>query len=456
MINLFRSLQAKYMFIIVMAVCLIFLIQTTYTIFEVLWEAETNEYMQRGNMTNYDEIEERWYKEARKLEASHNQIHDFFEEWKQNYPKASMFWVDGNGYLAEQMNIKEGSLPSQWTPAYTAKFMKSRYDGDPFTVVTLVGESETNGLVVFQVPRSTFQSLLQKIYDQYMIIFFIAMIFIIMAFITISFLFFRRIRDRLLQLQEAMTIRDVDGLPIPIHVKKKDEVGQLEQTFNQMVSELRISKEREREEEQLRRELIANLSHDLRTPLTKIRAQIYSLARECEINKAKQSLRMLEFHIMDVDKLLENLVSYTILMASKYELNLKEVDIVRLVRTYLASWYPVFEKEQFLIEIELATFKKSNWLVDPTWFERILDNLLQNVLRHAKDGLYIGVKTVSKEAYDAFLIIDKGRGFEKKSEHKGAGIGLSIVDLMVKGMGLDWNIKSSEHGTTIKIKRYKQ
>lgn len=41
------------------------------------------------------------------------------------------------------------------------------------------------------------------------------------------------------------------------------------------------------------------------------------------------------------------------------------------------------------------------------------------------------------------------------SNEAGAGIGLSIVDMMVKGMKLDWDIESGEKGTTIKIKKYK-
>ena len=44
---------------------------------------------------------------------------------------------------------------------------------------------------------------------------------------------------------------------------------------------------------------------------------------------------------------------------------------------------------------------------------------------------------------------------KNESDEAGAGIGLSIVDMMVKGMKLDWDIESSEAGTTIKIKKYK-
>ena len=70
-----------------------------------------------------------------------------------------------------------------------------------------------------------------------------------------------------------------------------------------------------------------------------------------------------------------------------------------------------------------------------------------------QSGQYM-VRTESSDQYDVFIITDRGKGMENESNEKGAGIGLSIVDMMVKGMELDWKIESSEKGTIIKIIRY--
>ena len=155
------------------------------------------------------------------------------------------------------------------------------------------------------MPRTEFDPPLAHIYDRYGIIFVFGIVFIIFLFIFVSFLFFRSIRKRLLHLQDAMEIRDVDGLPIEIAVKKKDEIGQLEKTFNQMVCELRESKQREQQEEQLRRELIANLSHDLRTPLTKVRAQTYSIAKESLSEDGQKAIKSLEASVVNIDRLMK-------------------------------------------------------------------------------------------------------------------------------------------------------
>lgn len=401
------------------------------------------------------EVEEKWHTEAKSIKSFTDvAVSQHFEDWQKKYPKSSMFWVDEDGTLLTKVNVKE-QLPSKWTPAYTTKFIKERYGEDPFTVIAFLGQDESNGFIVFEIPREVFNPPLKNVYEQYGAFVFFGVIAIILFFIIVSFLFFRGIRKRLLHLQEAMEIRDVDGLPIETNVKKKDEIGQLEQSFNRMVCELRESKNREQKEEQLRRELIANLSHDLRTPLTKIRAQSYSVSKEVLSEDGKQAIKAMETSIVNIDALIENLMSYTLLTASKYKFEAKEINVIRFVREQMTTWYPVFEKEGFEIDIELHPFEKDEWQIDPIWLGRIFDNLFQNILRHASSGKYIGVETESTERYDAFIIKDHGKGMKNESNAKGAGIGLSIVDIMVKGMDLEWDIESGESGTKIKIKHYK-
>ncbi|KOP80955.1 histidine kinase [Lysinibacillus sp. FJAT-14745] len=447
----FRSLLAKYMLIIFLAISIVQLSYFASAAFIFgIGKTDFSSEVLREN-----EVEKKWHTEAKSIKSFTDvAVSQHFKDWQKLYPKSSMFWVAEDGTLLTKVNVKE-QLPSKWTPAYTTKFIKERYGEDPFTVIAFLGQDESNGFIVFEIPREVFNPPLKNVYEQYGAFVFFGVIAIILFFIIVSFLFFRGIRKRLLHLQEAMEIRDVDGLPIATKVKKKDEIGQLEQSFNRMVCELRESKNREQKEEQLRRELIANLSHDLRTPLTKIRAQSYSVSKEVLSEDGKLAIKAMETSIVNIDALIENLMSYTLLTASKYKFEAKEINVIRFAREQMTTWYPVFEKEGFEIDIELHPFEKNEWQIDPIWLGRIFDNLFQNILRHASSGKYIGVETESTEHYDAFIIKDHGKGMKNESNAKGAGIGLSIVDIMVKGMNLDWDIESSESGTKIKIKHYK-
>ncbi|UPW83072.1 HAMP domain-containing sensor histidine kinase [Lysinibacillus sp. Ag94] len=447
----FRSLLAKYMLIIFLAISIVQL--SYFAIAAFMFGIGKTDFS--SVVLRESEVEEKWLVEAKNIKnVTEETIAQHFKNWEDQYPKSSMFWVSEDGTLLTTLNVTE-QLPLKWTPAFTTKFIKEHYGEDPFTVIAFLGQDESNGFIVFEIPREVFNPPLKNVYEQYGNLLIIGVFVIILFFIAISFLFFRGIRKRLLHLQEAMEIRDVDGLPISTKVKKKDEIGQLEQSFNRMVCELRESKNREQKEEQLRRELIANLSHDLRTPLTKIRAQSYSVSKEVISESGKQAIKAMETSIVNIDALIENLMSYTLLTASKYKFEAKEINVIRFVREQMTTWYPVFEKEGFEINIELQPFEKNEWQIDPIWLGRIFDNLFQNILRHASSGKYIGVETESTERYDAFIIKDHGNGMKNESNAKGAGIGLSIVDIMVKGMDLDWAIESSESGTQIKIKHYK-
>jgi signal transduction histidine kinase len=454
--RLFRSLQAKYMLIILMA---LFLIQATYlfiAIFVFTIGQNLRESRAPEGTPDPQVIEKRWHAEAGSLaHVSAETVAEHFARWKTLYPAASMFWVDEHGALAAQLDVK-APLPSEWTASFTAKFIKERYGGDPFTVIAFVGPEGTKGFIVFEIPRTAFDPPLVQVNKHYGSILIFGMVVVVCLFILVSYLFFRGIRKRLLHVQEAMAIKDTDGLPVPIRVKKQDEIGQLERTFNEMVAQLKESKRREREEEQLRRELIANLSHDLRTPLTKIRAQTYSIGKEALSPEGRQAMESLEASVEYIDRLMENLMAYSLLMASKLHYEPQQIDVVRYVREHLASWYPVFEKEGFVIDIDIRPLENNRWTVDPGWLGRVLDNLLQNVLRHAKEGKYLAVGTESTDRYDAIVISDRGRGMNRTSGKSGAGIGLSIVDRMVRGMKLDWEMESGEGGTTVRIKKPKK
>lgn len=443
----FHSLLAKYMLIILTALSIIQIAYFMIAVFIV----NIDKRIESSQKNSPEIIEVDWHKDANNIETNFDKnILRLFDKWQKKYPEASMFWIDQNGVLTEKVNVKH-QIPIKWDSTYTAKFIKASYANDPFTVIAFIGKDTSRGFVVLQIPRKTISPPLVKANEKYGTFLSIIMLVIIALFISISFFFFKEIRKRLLHLQDAMTIRDKNQLPIEIEIKKMDEIGQLEQSFNQMVIELRESKIREQKEEQLRRELIANLSHDLRTPLTKICAQTYSIRKENLSKEGEKAVNSLGKLVQHIDHLVENLMAYTLLMASKYKFDPVEVNVVRQVRESIASWYSVFEKEGFTIDIELQSLKKQDWYVDPIWLERILDNLLQNVLRHAKNGLYVQVKTVTIEQYDAIIITDHGKGMNNQSGEKGAGIGLSIVDLMIKKMNLQWDILSTIKGTTITI-----
>nr|WP_223264275.1 HAMP domain-containing sensor histidine kinase [Paenibacillus sp. IHB B 3084] len=327
---------------------------------------------------------------------------------------------------------------------------QASYQG-PFTVVAFIGGGQKNadqGYMVLKVPRSFFD---QSRTDNSMALYYLFFILLILAaFIFVSLLFFGGIRRRLVRLQAAMSQRGEDGLPIFVSTGRPDEIGKLEEAFNQMVEQLAESRGRERQEEELRKRLVADLSHDIRTPLTVVRSHLYSLDDENLSNRGRQSITLMENKLKDLGSLIDNLLAYNLLSSGKYTLNNEPRDILRLVRECAASWYPVWEKEDLEVDIDLPEHSIV-WKVDEQGFRRLLDNLFQNVVRHAASGRYIGIHVEELNGKEALVIADKGPGMEQQSSEKGSGIGLAITELLAREMNLERDIVSSSAGTQIRF-----
>ncbi|TCZ80063.1 HAMP domain-containing histidine kinase [Paenibacillus albiflavus] len=278
--------------------------------------------------------------------------------------------------------------------------------------------------------------------------------FIIVAFVIISWLFFLRLRKRLIHLQEAMSFSaNHNSFPKPISVltDRMDEIDQLGSSFNWMIQQLEDSRRREYEEELLRHRLIANLSHDLRTPLTILRGHITRLHKESISLEGQNSLTEMNQTITRVGDLMDDLLSYTLLTSGKHPFGPTSTDIVRLVRASVAAWYPAFEEKEIQLDVDLPTEETFYWEVDPKWMTRVLDNLFQNILRHAAEGKYANIVVdVEKEQ---IIVADRGPGMDNSSYEGGAGIGLSTSNYMLKKMKLKADFTSSENGTRVAIGR---
>lgn len=445
-----HTLLSRYLLIILFAFLFIPIIfplaSVIYMVIEQNTENRNHYYLKYGNA---DTLEIMWHQEASRLEEdAASQIDRKLQEMKQQYPEASFFWVDADGATRLQLPQQE-QLPTRWTHADAIRYMKKNVDVDPFTVVAFMGTNNSgSSFMVMQLPRSLLQ-ISTPIGTGTP--FFIAFIFIMFSFfVLLSLLFFRHIRRRLLRLQAAMALHGDNGLPLPIVQTKQDEIGQLEAAFNQMTEQLRNSKERERAEEELRKRLIANLSHDLRTPLTVMNSHVYTLRNEVLSTQGQSAIMQMEQKIASIGSLIDNLLSYTLMTSGRYPLKLERQDVLRLVRESAAAWYPLWEQEGIEPDVDLQG-EPLLWNIDKEGFRRVLDNLFQNIVRHAKSGRYIGITVDVYEERTSLVICDRGDGMTSVTDDKGAGIGLAIVEYLIHEMELEWHTDSSEKGTRIYI-----
>ncbi len=478
-----RSLMTRYMLLILAAVLFVPVVVPLVASVFIVVISNTSDSID-APYGNADNITNLWVSESKKLDgASDQNINTRMKQLQEKYPRSAMYRVNAEGRTVlilggEEARVlkskpsdtsqvmpgtsdtdvtlqwpsvigkeEETLIPAAWTANYAIQFMKKAPYRDPLTVVAYIGggnENKGQGFMVIEVPRKFIQKTSSSGVVEF-IYFGVVMLLVFVLFIVLSILFFAQIRKRLVRLQTAMAAPDHEGIPNPVHIRRADEIGHLEESFNQMVYRLTDSIQREREEEQLRKRLVAGLSHDLRTPLTVIRGHMHALHKENLSEQGIHALVRMEKKMQDLSELIDNMFSYNLLTSGRYTLKLEQKDVLRMVREAVASWYPVWEKENFEIDIDLPEAPLM-WDVDEQGMRRVLDNLFQNVVRHAASGKYIRISTEQVQGKTALVIEDHGPGIQPDSGTKGTGLGLSIVDLLIREMGLRKRVDSSEAG----------
>lgn len=242
-------------------------------------------------------------------------------------------------------------------------------------------------------------------------------------------------------------------LAVRVALRTGDELEALAQAFNRMAQEVEAAALRQRELELARRELIAAVSHDLRTPLATVQAMVEAI-NDGVVSDPETLRRYHETMLREVrgfGRLVDDLLELSQIDAGVLRLHLELASLPDLISDALTSMSAQAAQHQVRltgqVQSELAPL-----FLDPARIQRVLANLVQNALRHTPpDG------TVLLEAEDAgsevrVRVVDTGEGipaaelphlFERfyrgersrSRETGGAGLGLAIAKGLVEAHG---------------------
>ena len=238
-----------------------------------------------------------------------------------------------------------------------------------------------------------------------------------------------------------------------------EEINELSKTLNYACSELIKT-------EDLRRELMANVSHDLKTPLTMIKAYA-ELIRDVTYKDKEKMDKNLNTIIEETDRL--NILVNDILELSKIQsnvspLNIEEFDLNELIKSIINRYDIYIEKENYNIE-----YKEQNNLIikaDKKRIEQVIYNLINNAINYTGDDKKVFIKVKQDKSKIRVEIKDTGKGIEKKDieyiwdkyykvdkTHSrvqiGSGIGLSIVKNILINHKFEYGVESKiNKGTT--------
>jgi len=257
----------------------------------------------------------------------------------------------------------------------------------------------------------------------------------------VVYLLVRRLEHRLRGLEAAATQIAQGSLETRVPSTGTDSVGRLAQAFNGMAEHLQRSLT-------IQRELVRAVSHELRTPVARLRFGLEMIADASTPEARHKYMVGMDNDIQDLDKLVDEMLTYARLEQGSPNLNFQRIDLDALINQVIAELSPLranvkVTRGQCIAVSDDASPGNEAWVeAEPRYLHRALQNLVSNAMRHAESEVRVGYQLsqercridveddgpgVPEGAWDRiftpFMRLDDSR----TRASGGHGLGLSIV-----------------------------
>lgn len=269
---------------------------------------------------------------------------------------------------------------------------------------------------------------------------------------VMAFLVARSFTKPVLRLAKAAQDIARGNLDVAVPVTSTDELGELSQNFNYMASELsKVNK--------LERELVANLSHDIRTPLTMIRgyAEMIKDITGDDKTQREEQLDIIVDETSRLSRLTNDALDLSRMQAGQIVMNCIVFDAAQKLRDIMSRYRLLEQTEGFVFTCDAP--ESCMVYADETRIEQVLYNLLNNAVNHCREEkrITLSLKIDGETAWIA--VKDTGGGIAPedlpliwdryyKPYHKdrpgmGTGLGLSIVKAVLTGHNAPFGVNST-------------
>ncbi len=279
-------------------------------------------------------------------------------------------------------------------------------------------------------------------------------LFALFLAIILSFNISRPIRE-LTRATHAMADGDL-GQQVP--VRSWDEIGELANSFNKMSAALARSFN-------LRKQMTADIAHELRTPVTLILGHAEGV-KDRVLQPSRENFEIIREEAERLEHLISDLRTLSLADAGELFVDFQPVDLNAFMSDLQAHYLTLFNQKRITLDLELDPGSpRAN--LDPSRFSQVLNNILDNALRHTPEGGNVRLKTQSTGNWVQLSVADSGEGitpdeavhifdrFYRADESRnrndgGSGLGLAIAKSIVEmHAGRIW--AESEKGKGLKV-----
>ncbi len=282
---------------------------------------------------------------------------------------------------------------------------------------------------------------------------------------AVSFFLSAALTDRIFTLNRAAERIARGELDTRVVVEGRDEVAQLTRSFNAMAAQLELMQQKQQELDTLRRELVAWVSHDLRTPLTSMRAVLEALADGVvdDPETVQRYYRVAQNDIRSLSHLIDDLFDVSQIDAGGLQLDVAFNSIGDLISDTIESFSETARQQNVQLEGEVQP-GTDPVRMDARRIGRVLANLTSNALRHTPAGGKVHLAARRTASSLEVEVVDTGEGIRpedlpyvfdrfyrgEKSRSRatgGAGLGLAIARGIVEAHGGSIRVESKAgHG----------
>lgn len=217
------------------------------------------------------------------------------------------------------------------------------------------------------------------------------------------------------------------------------------------------------------KKMLSNISHDIKTPMTVILG--YLEIMRLNSSGENEMLLKVEQKAQRVMELINQFFTLAKLEAGDTEIEISKIDVCEACRENVLDFYELLTQKEFQVQVDIpeeAVFVRGN----KDALQRILFNLISNVVRYGSDGKYIGMFLRSDEKYIYIDVVDKGieRGFaqnvferlftmedSRNREIQGNGLGLTIAQNLAHQLGGKITLESEPNVKTtftVKLRKF--
>lgn len=352
----------------------------------------------------------------------------------------------------------------EWDTKLKNRFLSIRYK----IIIAFIESAALAGVTMFlmflalaTIEYSNLNKLIKWINNNIILVFLISLVLFVFIMNIYFYMFTRSSMEYVDEINKTLGKIAKGDLEINIPVKRSDELGELGTAVNTMAFKLNTLIEEERSWERVKNDLITNVSHDLRTPLTSILGylELINNAKYTDEDNLKQYSNIAYSKGKELKLLIDDLFEYSKLNNDEMKISKIDINLIELIEQVVIGFMPTLNENGMEYRLLLPK-EKITINADPTLMARLFNNLINNAINYGKEGKYVDIELVKDTENILVRIINYGRPipeedlpyiFDKfyrveKSRSKnngGSGLGLAIVKSIV-----------DKHDGSIKVQNY--